>query len=91
MGRVFVFIVISFMSFPLKALSQLHLKPLPDSISPNQGIKILPQNFYINHLGWFCKKEFQLQQKLKMNVYFRLGSKEETDRWEIDKTPLKSN
>jgi hypothetical protein len=66
----------------LKAASQLHLRPVPDSIDGKRIIGIVPQNFYNNHTGFFCKKEVQLQKVVKMPVFFRLGTKEYVDRME---------
>ncbi|MER3471857.1 MAG: hypothetical protein C4330_11185 [Chitinophagaceae bacterium] len=39
----------------------------------------LPQNFYYQQLGIICKKECQLQNALKTNLFIRLGSKDYVD------------
>jgi hypothetical protein len=41
--------------------------------------QLLPQNFYNKGLGYFCKKEAQLQKATRLPVYIRLGSKEYVD------------
>jgi len=62
-----------------KALSQLHFNGKADSGLVQINIRLLPQNFYNQHLGYFCKKEVQIQKAILLPVYFRLGSKEYTD------------
>ena len=62
-----------------KASSQQRLKPMIDSGYNRISIKVLPQNFYKQNLGFFCKKEVQIQQAIKLPLYFRLGSKQHTD------------
>jgi hypothetical protein len=69
----------------LKAASQLHLRLPVDTVAKKINIIVLPQNFYNNHIGYFCKKEVQLQKLITMPVYFRLGSKEYVD-W-MEKKP----
>ena len=62
-----------------KAAAQLHLKQAVDSGDKKISLKVLPQNFYTNCLGYFCKKEIQLQKMVSFPVYFRLGSKDYVD------------
>ena len=62
-----------------KALSQLHLSKISDTIAQKSTIRVLPRNFYSQHLGFFCKKEVQLQKLTTLPVYFRLGTKEYVD------------
>jgi uncharacterized heparinase superfamily protein len=40
---------------------------------------MLPKDSYTQHLGFFCKKELQLQKLTSVPVYFRLGSKDYVD------------
>jgi hypothetical protein len=63
----------------LKAASQLHLRQPADTVMKNFNIRVLPQNFYNNHIGYFCKKEVQIQKLISMPLYFRLGSKDYVD------------
>jgi hypothetical protein len=42
----------------------------------------IPQNFYVNHLGLFCKKELLLQKTVKLPLSLRLGSVAYTDEME---------
>lgn len=42
----------------------------------------LPDNFYTNHLSFFCKKELQIEKAIKFPVKMRLGSVTYTDRLE---------
>jgi len=37
-------------------------------------IRLLPQDYYTTNLGFFCKKEIQVQKTIKLPVKFRLGS-----------------
>ncbi|MGV3656749.1 MAG: hypothetical protein ACO1NX_02305 [Chitinophagaceae bacterium] len=53
--------------------------PVADSSNLTRELPLLPQNFYNQHLGFFCKKENQLQKVTKLNVYFRFGSKNYVD------------
>jgi len=45
-------------------------------------IKTVPPTFYYNSIGFFCKKELQLEKTLKFPVKFRLGSVAYTDEME---------
>jgi len=72
-----VFLTLSMLN-PSKAASQLH--PLKtDTVGRNFLFKPLPQNFYKESLGFFCKKELQIQRLIKLPLYFRVGSKDYTD------------
>jgi hypothetical protein len=59
--------------------AQLNLRVLPDTVGKKIMFPVLPQNFYNNHLGFFCKKEFQVQKALSLPLFFRLGTKEYVD------------
>ena len=50
-----------------------------DSMGFSKSLMVLPQNYYAQHTGYFCKKELQLQKATNVNVFFRLGSKEYVD------------
>lgn len=79
MGRMIFLIFFCVTGFFTKAAAQQRL-PLPgDSLRRPVSLKILPQNFYNNHLSFFCKKEVQLQKLTSLPVYFRLGSKDYVD------------
>jgi len=74
---IFFFIVLLLNSF--KAAAQLNLKPITDTLGKKISLKVLPQNFYNQHIGFFCKKEVQVQKMMKLPFYFRLGSMQYTD------------
>src|ERR1700739_3412003 len=41
----------------------------------------IPSDFYYDHLGFFCKKEWQFEKTVKVPFKFRLGSSvEECDK-----------
>lgn len=42
----------------------------------------LPGNFYASNLGFFCRKELQVQKAVKLPVFFRLGTLEYCNRLE---------
>lgn len=63
----------------MKAASQLSLKQPIDTVDKKISLNLLPQNFYNKSLGYFCKKELQLQKIIMLPVYIRLGSKEYVD------------
>jgi hypothetical protein len=42
----------------------------------------LAQNFYSRHLGVMCRGELKVQQKIRMPLFFRLGSLEHVNRLE---------
>ncbi|HRI20496.1 MAG TPA: hypothetical protein PLA68_06060 [Panacibacter sp.] len=56
-------------------------KNLPDSIK-YFPLSIVPSNYYSSKLGFFCKKELQLQKLAKFPVKFRLGTVEYCDKME---------
>ena len=82
MGRILLFLLIAVLLNSLKAASQLHLKPATDTVEKNFALKLLPQNFYTQHLGFFCKKEIQVQKATRLPLFIRLGSKEYVDKLE---------
>ncbi len=61
------------------AAAQLRLPVIPDSVTHQISIKVLPQNFYNQHLSYVCKKEVQLQKLTSLPIYFRVGSKDYVD------------
>lgn len=52
----------------------------------NIAVKTIPASYYTSQLGFFCKKELQLQKAIKFPVKFRLGSVAYTDKMEGKKT-----
>lgn len=48
----------------------------------NTPFTFMASNYYTNSLGFFCKKELQVEKTLKFPVKFRLGSVEYTDKME---------
>jgi hypothetical protein len=52
----------------------------------NSSINTLPANQYTKMIGFFCKKELELEKALKVPVRFRLGSVAYTDKMENKNT-----
>jgi hypothetical protein len=65
-----------------KSASQAVSIGFMDSCDKKISLKVLPPNFYTNHLSFFCKKEIQVQKITAIPVFFRLGSKEYVDQLE---------
>ena len=79
MGKTILLISVLLILNSLKLAAQLTLKENRDSAEFTGLGAILPQNFYNQHLGFFCKKESQLQKHTNLNLYMRLGSKDYVD------------
>jgi hypothetical protein len=79
MGRMSFFFLLLVLLNSLRAASQLNLKAHTDTVEKKISLKALPQNFYNQSLGYFCKKEIQLQKLTLLPLYIRLGSKEYVD------------
>jgi hypothetical protein len=74
-----------------KAASQLILKPSADTVEKKFLFRLLPQNFYNQNPGYFCKKEVQLQKLTTLPIYVRLGSKEYVDYLERKPNAIKKD
>jgi len=79
MGKRLLVLLPLFLLKSQEGASQLHLKPITDSLVKAVSLRILPQNFYNQHLGFFCKQELRLQKLSSLPVYFRIGAKEHVD------------
>jgi hypothetical protein len=79
MGKVLFFFFTCFLLFQGDALAQLRLTALSDSAKAGFSLPVLPQNFYNQHLSFFCKKEAQLQKLTSLPLIIRVGSKDEVD------------
>jgi hypothetical protein len=74
-----------------KAASQLNLKASTDTVEKKISFRLLPQNFYKQNLGYFCKREVQLQKLTALPTYIRLGSKEYVDYLERKPNAIKKD
>jgi hypothetical protein len=63
---------------PQKSLSILY-RMQPDSL---HSYRVLQPNYYSNTLGFFCKKEWQLEKATKIPFRLRLGSVDYCDNLE---------
>jgi hypothetical protein len=48
-------------------------KPVTDT-TKYFSLRIVPSNYYSSNVGFFCRKELQVQNATKISVRFRLGS-----------------
>lgn len=87
--KVFIFVILATV-FSLKAVSQLHPAPKPTEVPTLKKNFLLPQNFYSQHLSFFCKKESQLQKATGLNLFIRLGSKDYVDYLEQKPNAVKA-
>ena len=78
--KKFCFTIILAFMFCFAASAQLKTnsstmiyKPITDT-AKYFSLRILPSNYYSSNLGFFCKKELQVQHAIKFTVRFRLGS-----------------
>ncbi|RPD50860.1 hypothetical protein [Paracnuella aquatica] len=79
MGKKAFFIGLALTAFCRPGFAQLNPKPDLSQALPVHKISPLPQNFYTQHLSFFCKKEDQLQRRTGLNLFFRLGTKDYVD------------
>jgi hypothetical protein len=79
MGKLLFLFFCGLLLFQGKALAQVRLMPVFDSAKKEFSLRVLPQNFYNQHLSFFCKKEVQLQKLTSLALVIRAGSKEYVD------------
>lgn len=91
MDRMIIVLLIAGVLNSSKAASQLDLQRTIDTVAKKILFKPLPQNFYNQNPGYFCKKETQLQKFTSLPVFIRLGSKEYVDYLERKPNAVKRN
>jgi hypothetical protein len=79
MRRTIGFFLLLMLLNSTKAASQLRFTQSFDTVEKRVMLRPLPQNFYNQNIGYFFKKELQLQMVTKLPVFIRLGSKEQVD------------
>ena len=79
MPRLILCVLLILGGLSLETAAQQSFANRSDSLLPYNPYFRLPQNFYIQHLGFFCRKEDQIQKRTKLPLYFRLGSKAYVD------------
>lgn len=50
--------------------------------APSTNLSLIPVDYYASNLGFFCKKELQLEKIIALPLKFRLGSVQQCDRLE---------
>ena len=58
----------------MKTDSSLLVRKNLNSTSKYFSLRVLPSDYYSSHVGFFCKKELQVQNVVKVPLRFRLGS-----------------
>jgi hypothetical protein len=91
MGRMLFVFLMAVMLNPLKGAAQLNLSRSADTAYRKISSRLLPQNFYNRSLGYFCKKEIQLQKTISLPLFIRLGSKEYVDYLERKPNATRKN
>jgi hypothetical protein len=91
MGRTISLFLFLMMLKSTKAAAQLSLSRSVDTVEKNVLLRPLPQNFYNQNLGYFCKKEVQLQKLTTLPIFIRLGSKEYVDYLERKPNAIKKD
>jgi len=71
-GALFFFVSVASAQAQSNTSSLFH-QSIKDSIK-YFSIQTIPPNYYSCNLGFFCKKEIQVQGAIKIPVKFRLGS-----------------
>ena len=60
----------------------IHADTLKNNIRYTTPFTFMASNYYTSTLGFFCKKEVEIEKVLKFPVKFRLGSVAYTDKME---------
>ena len=66
---------------PKRLLTDLKYLPI-GTTSPKLIQQIIPANYYVTQLGFFCKQEIKFEKSTKIPFKFRLGTVAECDQME---------
>ena len=72
---IVILLVISFAAnAQMKTDPSLLVRKNLNDTSKYFSLRVLPSDYYSSHVGFFCKKELQVQNVVKVPVRLRLGS-----------------
>jgi hypothetical protein len=76
--------LISYLASYAQLTERYFLSKPPNSVDSLKSLSLtlLPGNYYSTHLGFFCKKELQVEKTTKIPLRIRLGNLEYTDQLE---------
>jgi len=84
--KTFLVVCISILTVAARAQYQ-PAPPVEKNNLPPFRLTAIDSSYYTQHLGFFCKKELEIQKVTHLPIYFRLGSLDYVNRLEGKQTP----
>jgi hypothetical protein len=79
--KTFLVVCLSILTVAVSAQSKDSV-PVDKKLLPPFHISLIDSSYYARQLGFFCKKELQVQRLVRLPIYFRLGSLEYCNKLE---------